>query len=575
MPFRSEKQRRYLWAEHPEIAKRWAHKYKNKKKLPLYVNSAENKETASEKEARAYTNLRVSGKDEMLDNSEAFAALKQQWAKYADSMTAKVQLPNNPKPTYAGQEQAEITPTPNTCDKQPSRLDGDENAAKALMGKIAAVLSQRVLKEIEERKAKQEARRAQYIAQNVNLKAYPLSAGPQIPPPMGMAPPTVPQPQQPQPQQQAQNTMAPVGGGSNPVANPINAFGALSVDGNINGNAALGVKNSPDSSKMAAAISKWAAANTPCSCGCGDTVATCKCSADCKCRKPGGSCYKAEKQAAEVRDGLAAINDYGRESFRNVDPRMIRPAAILATLGGLGTGMYLNHRLNRQLRQLKKAKRPEHRKILEHFRLKDMPLIQYPKLDNAAYVAQGAFEPGLFSKGLHVDDPVISAAIAKKPAMLEKAKKHGLVIYDDKFNTPAIMAHEAGHADIGNMPWYSPSRINQSYLRDLAGIVGLAAPALGGAAGVLTRNPVLGVGAGALTGAAINAPTLINEWQATHRANKYLDEKMMAKKEREKSKQTLGTAFNTYLAGAAVPAAIMGGLGGLAYQASKYSHAAK
>jgi hypothetical protein len=25
MPFRSEKQRRFLWATHPEIAKRWAH----------------------------------------------------------------------------------------------------------------------------------------------------------------------------------------------------------------------------------------------------------------------------------------------------------------------------------------------------------------------------------------------------------------------------------------------------------------------------------------------------------------------------------------------------------------------
>ena len=27
MPFRSEKQRRYLWANHPALARRWAKKY--------------------------------------------------------------------------------------------------------------------------------------------------------------------------------------------------------------------------------------------------------------------------------------------------------------------------------------------------------------------------------------------------------------------------------------------------------------------------------------------------------------------------------------------------------------------
>lgn len=27
MPFKSEKQRRYLWRNEPEIAKKWAHKY--------------------------------------------------------------------------------------------------------------------------------------------------------------------------------------------------------------------------------------------------------------------------------------------------------------------------------------------------------------------------------------------------------------------------------------------------------------------------------------------------------------------------------------------------------------------
>lgn len=30
MPFRSEEQRRFMWAKHPEIAKRWTKKYGSK-----------------------------------------------------------------------------------------------------------------------------------------------------------------------------------------------------------------------------------------------------------------------------------------------------------------------------------------------------------------------------------------------------------------------------------------------------------------------------------------------------------------------------------------------------------------
>ena len=30
MPFRSEKQRKFMWSQHPEIAKRWTDKYGSK-----------------------------------------------------------------------------------------------------------------------------------------------------------------------------------------------------------------------------------------------------------------------------------------------------------------------------------------------------------------------------------------------------------------------------------------------------------------------------------------------------------------------------------------------------------------
>ena len=38
MPFQSESQRRFLWANHPDIAKRWAHEYPGRNSgLPAHV----------------------------------------------------------------------------------------------------------------------------------------------------------------------------------------------------------------------------------------------------------------------------------------------------------------------------------------------------------------------------------------------------------------------------------------------------------------------------------------------------------------------------------------------------------
>jgi len=36
MPFQSESQRRYLFANEPEVAKRWAHEYETPKDLPYH-----------------------------------------------------------------------------------------------------------------------------------------------------------------------------------------------------------------------------------------------------------------------------------------------------------------------------------------------------------------------------------------------------------------------------------------------------------------------------------------------------------------------------------------------------------
>ena len=41
MPFQSEAQRRFMYAKHPEIAKRWSREYPDQGKLPAHKKQAE------------------------------------------------------------------------------------------------------------------------------------------------------------------------------------------------------------------------------------------------------------------------------------------------------------------------------------------------------------------------------------------------------------------------------------------------------------------------------------------------------------------------------------------------------
>lgn len=73
----------------------------------------------------------------------------------------------------------------------------------------------------------------------------------------------------------------------------------------------VGSKKKKKEEKKATVIRTLAklAADPPCSCACGDTVSTCKCGPDCKCRKEGGSCYKGEKEAGIYGAGLKDKED--------------------------------------------------------------------------------------------------------------------------------------------------------------------------------------------------------------------------------------------------------------------------
>jgi len=117
MPFKSEKQRRFLWAAHPDIAKRWAHEYPNQKKLPMYAhnNKADgNPAKADENQPAKTAALRVLKQAVLANNSHAVLQLMQnsvkQYAgisgitKKSTSILQYVDVPHSGKPVAAGDE---------------------------------------------------------------------------------------------------------------------------------------------------------------------------------------------------------------------------------------------------------------------------------------------------------------------------------------------------------------------------------------------------------------------------------------------------------------------------------------
>jgi hypothetical protein len=260
MPFKSEKQRRFLWSQHPDIAKRWAKEYPGQKDLPLY---AHDKEPADKEKAAAMEELNKS-----FSVNTVGLRIYNECVKKANSGLLKVEIPHSDKPVAAGDEHvtaenqggdnASPVQTRNEDEVNQSReeLAGEtvNSGVNPLLKKLAVVLSQPIMQAIENEKAEQQARMAAKMPQNVGVKRYAMPAN-TTPMPMGMQQPA--QPAQPQQAQAAQPAQAQGAGMNSPSANPINSFGALSASGNINGNAAFGTKNSPDSSKSAASSPAW------------------------------------------------------------------------------------------------------------------------------------------------------------------------------------------------------------------------------------------------------------------------------------------------------------------------------
>jgi len=103
-----------MWAEHPEIAKRWAHEYPNQKKLPMYAhnNKPDGKPSNDgEKPAEKEAALKVLQRALFNNNSQAVLQLMQNKiaqyspiAKKSNSIIEYLDVPHSDKPVAAGDE---------------------------------------------------------------------------------------------------------------------------------------------------------------------------------------------------------------------------------------------------------------------------------------------------------------------------------------------------------------------------------------------------------------------------------------------------------------------------------------
>jgi hypothetical protein len=278
MPFQSEKQRRFMWAEHPSIAKRWAREYPKQRNLPTYAHdkkkTPENQDSSKEKEAAMARNVTTRCADSRNTVVNYVQALIY---KHANSAAVPVEIPHSEKPVAAGEESISCK-GPDQEGQLLGQLSNEtpKPPVNETLRKLAVVLSQAIQQSIADEQAAAEGQEAQQVPQNVNMKQYaqPASATPL---PMGMAqaqsqqmqaamPAAAPQ-QAPAAPQKAANlapmpaaqqapaapTPAPVGKGglkpikpitpkSSPNFNPIQAYSGLSSSGVIDGNASLGVK---------------------------------------------------------------------------------------------------------------------------------------------------------------------------------------------------------------------------------------------------------------------------------------------------------------------------------------------
>jgi len=105
-PFRSEKQRKYLWMKHPEIAKKWTKEHGSK-----IVPSKKNKKKKSKNKSSLYYKKLILAKQEVISMAKTPKPLYRQ-IRYDMPPPSKVIIPdteyNRRKKDYLGNEEDDV-----------------------------------------------------------------------------------------------------------------------------------------------------------------------------------------------------------------------------------------------------------------------------------------------------------------------------------------------------------------------------------------------------------------------------------------------------------------------------------
>jgi hypothetical protein len=232
--------------------------------------------------------------------------------------------------------------------------------------------------------------------------------------------------------------------------------------------------------------------------------------------------------------------------------------AVALLLGAVGTKVLISMVYGAIARRhIKQGKKLDEADIPDLIRLTgapEMPVVRIKGLNNAFYGK--LWHLGRLGDQLPED-------------VKEKGRRHGVVAYDPEFRNEAVLAHEAGHAEISNRPWHNLSRLNQNVLRPL----GALSPLAGMATYALLsdrygRRDPRAVTAAVATAAAGRLPTLISEYQASRLgmagldklyAVRSLSDRAVAGRSRRNSK-ALRHAFGTYALNAGLSAAVTAAL---------------
>jgi len=265
-------------------------------------------------------------------------------------------------------------------------------------------------------------------------------------------------------------------------------------------------------------------------------------------------------------------------------PDNVRLGSLVAgsLLGAVGGGIY-GLKLRNEIMRLKRNKRRYALMAEEMGVSPKIPIERAGALENAYYMPKETY---------WLNEQIRRLAGTKSTKLDRLGVETGTIGYGRNFDRPAIVAHELGHASIGNEHWSSPSRINQMYGRiatlpfNIANVIlsPLVGAGVGRRAGQMTKElsksvlgasgrgvdlAAMGIGglagglAPAAIGALVNAPTLINEWQASSRAKDWIEHSNMSTKEKQKSRDALDRAFGSYVLGSTLTPGIAGAAGGL------------